>query len=57
MTIVCLLNVGEPKVTSSTNYKSSLLIFCYKIPKPQIRSNNLYNLYIGFMVHYFHLSF
>jgi hypothetical protein len=54
---VTLLNVEEPKVTSNIDYKSSLPIFCYKIPKPQIRSNNLHNLYIGFMVHYFHFSF
>jgi hypothetical protein len=49
--------VEESKVTSSTYYKSSLLVFCYKISKPSIKSNNLHNLYIGFMVHYFHFSF
>jgi len=34
-----------------------LPVLCYKIPKPHIRNNNLCNLYIGFMVHYFHFSF
>jgi hypothetical protein len=41
----------------SSYYKFSLLVFCYKIPKPQIKSNNLHNSYIGFVVHYFHFSF
>ncbi len=48
--------MDEPKVTSSTNYKSWFPILCHKIPKPRIRNNKLHNSRIGFMVHYFHSS-
>ncbi len=46
----------ELEVTFGTNYKFSLPVLCYKIPNPQIINNNLHNLYINFMVHYFHFE-
>jgi hypothetical protein len=51
-----LLNGKESEFTSSIDYKSSLPVLCYKIPKLRIKNNNLHNLYIAFMVHYFHFS-
>jgi len=49
--------VEEPEVISGIDYKSSLLVFCYKIPKPQIKNNTLHNLYIGFMCTIFTFHF
>jgi hypothetical protein len=40
----------ELEVTSNIDYKYSLLVFCHKIPKPQIKSNNLHKLCTNFML-------